>query len=116
MVDDERLRALFNYLTDYLVSGPKENAQAMTLAAYTREELMSCLDSGPSVANDLLTPREYQALSLLAQGHPNKELAFQMGISIKTVQVHLKSIYHKLEVNSRTEAVAKAVKIKMISL
>ncbi|MCU0780804.1 MAG: response regulator transcription factor [Akkermansiaceae bacterium] len=52
-----------------------------------------------------LTPREEQILKLLAQGYVTKEIADQLGISYYTTQTHLKNIYEKLHVRSRTEAV-----------
>jgi len=51
-----------------------------------------------------LTQREEECLRLLARGSANKEIARQMGVSVSTVHFHLKSIYHKLHVRSRTEA------------
>lgn len=54
-----------------------------------------------------LTPRESQVLHLLAEGLVPKEVSAQLGISYETVREHLKSIYRKLHVKSRTEAVIK---------
>jgi ATP/maltotriose-dependent transcriptional regulator MalT len=55
-----------------------------------------------------LTSREVQVLTLLAHGHTNAELAHRMHVSAKTVEHHVSSILQKLEVRSRTEAVAAA--------
>lgn len=54
-----------------------------------------------------LTEREAQILELLAQGHRYKEIAGQLNISFDTVRSHLRNIYDKLHVHSRTEAVVK---------
>jgi DNA-binding NarL/FixJ family response regulator len=54
-----------------------------------------------------LTPREAEVLERLAQGARYKEIADQLGISIETVKNHLRKIYEKLQVSSRTEATAK---------
>ena len=54
-----------------------------------------------------LTTRERQILDLLAEGGPSREIAQQLCISVDTVNTHLKHIYGKLEVRSRTEAVIK---------
>ena len=54
-----------------------------------------------------LTTRELEVLQLLATGLSNKELAAKLFISVGTVKNHLKSIYGKLEVDSRTRAVAR---------
>lgn len=54
-----------------------------------------------------LTPREEEILKLLAQGYVTKEISDKLGISYFTSQTHLKNIYEKLHVRSRTEAVLK---------
>ncbi|HTI68329.1 MAG TPA: response regulator transcription factor [Candidatus Limnocylindria bacterium] len=54
-----------------------------------------------------LTPREEEVLHQVAAGYHNKEIGDRLGISIETVRVHLKNIYEKLHVGSRSEAVAK---------
>ena len=54
-----------------------------------------------------LTPREEEILKLLAQGYVTKEISDKLGISYYTAQTHLKNIYEKLHVRSRTEAVLK---------
>jgi DNA-binding CsgD family transcriptional regulator len=56
-----------------------------------------------------LTPQETWLLALLVEGHHKKTAADAMGISINTVSFHLKNIYTKLEVHSKTEAVVKAL-------
>lgn len=58
-------------------------------------------------ASENLSPREEEILNLVAKGYINKEIADQLGISPETVHTHLKSIYEKLHVRSRTEAVVK---------
>ncbi len=59
----------------------------------------------PHAALATLTPRERNTLDLLAAGCLYKEIADQLGISLDTVRSHLKSIYGKLHVHSREEAV-----------
>lgn len=54
-----------------------------------------------------LTPREREILSLLAEGGLYKEIAKKLGIATSTVRVHLHSIYSKLHVQTRTQAVLK---------
>src|SRR5229473_2382422 len=61
-----------------------------------------------------LTPQELRLLTLLAEGHLNKTAAAEMGISIHTVGFHLRSIYEKLHVHSRSEAVARALREGLI--
>ena len=52
-----------------------------------------------------LTPREHEVLTLLAQGYVTKEIANNLAISFDTVRFHLKNIYIKLHVRSRSEAI-----------
>jgi len=54
-----------------------------------------------------LSPREREILELLAQGFPNKTIAGRVGVSDGTVRWHLRHVYHKLHVRSRTEAALK---------
>jgi DNA-binding NarL/FixJ family response regulator len=60
-----------------------------------------------SVGIETLTAREEEILGRLAKGAFDKEIADQLGISIHTVRTHLRHIYEKLHVQSRTEAVVK---------
>jgi DNA-binding CsgD family transcriptional regulator len=55
-----------------------------------------------------LTPRQEELLRLLAAGHTNAQIARRLGISEGTVRTHLENIYEKLNVSSRTAAVARA--------
>ena len=57
-----------------------------------------------------LTSREEEVLALLAKGYITKEIADQLGISFDTVRFHLKHIYQKLHVRSRSEALIKYLK------
>jgi DNA-binding NarL/FixJ family response regulator len=61
-----------------------------------------------------LTPQELRLLKLLAEGHQNKTAAAEMKISIHTVGFHLRSIYEKLHVHSRSEAIARALRDRLI--
>ena len=59
---------------------------------------------------DGLTSRELEVLRMVAKGLTNKEVAQQLFISDRTVQAHLSSIFSKLQVSSRTEAVMHAIR------
>ena len=61
-----------------------------------------------------LTPQEHELLKLLGDGHHKKTAAAALGISVNTVSFHLKHIYEKLQVHSKTEAVAKALRERLI--
>lgn len=63
-----------------------------------------------------LTEREMDVLRAAAQGQANKAIAANLGISVQTVQVHLRNIFGKLEVGSRSEAVARAIQAGWITL
>jgi len=68
----------------------------------------------PEHADYQLTPQETELLKLLIEGHHKKTAAREMNISIHTVSFHLKNIYEKLQVHSKTEAVAKALREKLV--
>ncbi|EDY18862.1 two component transcriptional regulator, LuxR family [Chthoniobacter flavus Ellin428] len=61
-----------------------------------------------------LTTRETQILEAMVKGRTKKEIAAQLDLSFHTVDTHLRNIYQKLEVNTRTGAVAKALKEKLV--
>lgn len=74
-----------------------------------RRVVLSFRDPVPNAETATLTERETQLLSLLSKGFANKEIADKMNISVPTVRTHLRHIYEKLHVRSRTEAVVKAL-------
>jgi len=61
---------------------------------------------------DNLSPREREILELLAAGFPNKQIAARVGLTDGTVRWHLRHVYHKLHVRSRTEATLKFLSAK----
>lgn len=72
------------------------------------QRLVAAMPAGPSALDMAkLTPREHEILTLLAQGDLAKEIADSLGISIWTVHGHVKSVFEKLNVHTRTEAVVK---------
>jgi DNA-binding NarL/FixJ family response regulator len=68
----------------------------------------------PESSDHHLSATEMRLLRLLAEGHHYKTAAAEMEISINTVSYHLRSIYQKLHVHSKSEAVAKALRDRLI--
>ncbi|MEO6391504.1 MAG: response regulator transcription factor [Pyrinomonadaceae bacterium] len=68
----------------------------------------------PNHADYRLTPQETELLRLLIEGHHKKTAAREMNISFHTVSFHLKNIYEKLQVHSKSEAVAKALREHLV--
>ncbi|QQS43160.1 MAG: response regulator transcription factor [Acidobacteriota bacterium] len=62
-----------------------------------------------------LTPHETRILKMLVDGHNYKTAAAELGVSVNTVSFHVKKIYEKLHVHSKSEAVAKALKGNIVS-
>jgi RNA polymerase sigma factor (sigma-70 family) len=63
--------------------------------------------AAPAAAVDRLTEREQEIVEHLSRGYSNREIAEAFGISVPTVRTHLRSIYAKLHVRSRTQAALK---------
>lgn len=68
----------------------------------------------PERASHNLTQQETELLKLLVEGHNYKTAAAELSISINTVKFHLKNVYDKLQVHSKSEAVAKALREHII--
>jgi len=63
----------------------------------------------PERAQYNLTPHELRLLKLLVEGHSYKTAAFELGVSLNTIAFHIQNIYGKLQVHSKSEAVARAL-------
>jgi two-component system NarL family response regulator len=122
-------RARIIVLTTYdgdedIYRGMRAGAKSYLLKDVRREELFLCVREvhagrtyiPPAVAAKLverlpgeeLTPRELEVLRLVAQGKPNKLIGADLAISEVTVKSHVQSVFRKLNVLSRTEAIAVA--------
>ena len=124
--DDRVFRAICAGASGYLL---KNTAPARLLEAL-REVVTGGAPMSPEVARRVLTlfrefrppdrsayqltPQETTLLKLMVEGHHYKTAAHEMGISINTVSFHLKNIYEKLQVHSKTEAVAKALRQRLV--
>jgi len=84
-----------------------EATQALVQAARSASE-------GPRPGDDL-TPREHEVLSLVVEGLSNAEIAGRLYISYSTTATHVSSILSKLGVSSRAEAVALALRSKLVT-
>ena len=71
---------------------------------------------GEDSALEELTERELEVLRLAAQGMSNREIALELGISVRTAQTHLSNIFGKMGVGSRTEAVMGALRKGWLTL
>jgi NarL family two-component system response regulator LiaR len=63
-----------------------------------------------------LTEREREVLNLVAQGQSNQQISEALVITVATVKAHISNILSKMQVSSRTEAIAFAIKNKLVSL
>lgn len=61
-----------------------------------------------------LTPHETRLLKLFVDGHNYRTAAAELGVSVHTISFHLRNIYEKLQVHSKSEAVAKALKNRLV--
>ena len=80
------------------------------MTSHIARKIVASFQQPPAAAArgmDNLTPREQEVLDHLAKGFLYKEIADALGISYDTVHAHIRRIYEKLQVRSRTEAVAK---------
>jgi DNA-binding NarL/FixJ family response regulator len=68
----------------------------------------------PERATHRLTQQETALLKLIVDGHSYKTAAIELGLSVSTISFHLQNIYAKLQVHSKSEAVAKALRNKLV--
>lgn len=85
-------------------------------AAYARQ-LLAAQTSETAVDQPQpqpLSPRELELLRYLAQGYNNRQIAAQMVVTLNTIKAHTRRLYQKLDVNSRTQAVARARDLNLL--
>ena len=95
-------------LLEILEGGSPMNAQI------ARKVLDMFTDMAAPKSNYEITNAEKEILQLLVRGNPKKQIAHDLGVSFHTVDTHLRNIYTKLQVHSRSEAVAKALKERLL--
>jgi DNA-binding NarL/FixJ family response regulator len=85
------------------------------MTPYVARRVIEHFKQNAPVQNDYqLTEREKEILSALVQGSDNREIGEKLFISYETVRNHLKHIYEKLHVNSRSQAVSKALNERIV--
>lgn len=98
--------------TDKIIEGINDvltGGAAMTPSVAA--QILRLFRGKPPIQTDYkLSIREKEILHLLVEGHNHKEIAIQLYISWETVRSHVKNIYEKMQVHSRTEAVKKALR------
>jgi DNA-binding NarL/FixJ family response regulator len=72
--------------------------------------------NNPKPRNFELSKREHEVLELLTRGYSYKKIAAHLFVSVDTIGSHIKNIYSKLQVNSASEAVAKALKHRIVEI
>ena len=108
-------RALADRLAALLVNVPG----LRLVSASESADVILALSDGVSVSADrdvLLTPREFEVLTLLAEGMSNKAIARRLGISVHTAKFHVGALLDKLDAVGRTDAVAHAARRGVIQL
>ena len=97
---------------------PPSNYQAraavLALGELARQALAEARDLATSLephppTGHPFSPREFEVLTLAAEGLTNKEIAYRLGLSERTVQFHMNSVFNKTGTSSRTEAATLAL-------
>ncbi len=100
-------------LLDYITEANSGGAPMSSSIATQVLRMFSDMNNTKGV-DYALSDREKEVLQLLVNGYSYKMIASEMFIAIDTVRSHIKKIYEKLHVNSKSEAVAKAFKDKLV--
>jgi DNA-binding NarL/FixJ family response regulator len=103
--------------TDELIQAVRDVHEGKSVLdpAITRKLMSNLFKGSEKKVIDPLTDRELDVLRLAAKGFTNKAIGVQLNISDRTVQGHLAHIFAKLQSNSRTEAVMRAVSLGLIA-
>ncbi len=98
-----------------MLSRPSTKRQNTSSPAITSILADTVARPAASVAVAEITPREKEVLTLVAGGHSTKQIADQLGISIRTVETHRINMLKKLEVNNSAELIRKAFETGILS-
>jgi DNA-binding CsgD family transcriptional regulator len=94
---------------------PGRHAGAFVPARWPDGELLDAIDATAGTLRTSLTPREREVLELAADGCSGPAIARELFVSSATVRTHFEHIYKKLAVSDRAAAVAKAIRLGIIS-
>ncbi|MGH7665994.1 MAG: response regulator, partial [Candidatus Dormibacteria bacterium] len=99
-----------------LIEGVRAVAAGALVLSPSLSRRLAQARQDPARASDRLTSRELAVLREIAQGHTNKETAHNLDIGLRTVEGHVRNIFEKLRVGSRTEAVVYAANHGIVSI
>lgn len=102
-------------ITDAIVTMMNGGAPISPMIARLMLQKFQLPPQQDKVLPEALTERQIKILKLVSQGFSSKEIAEKLNISYYTVTTHIKNIYNKLQVNSRTEALHEAIKLGLIA-
>lgn len=125
--DDERIfQALCAGASGYIL----KKTPPPQLLAYIREAMAGGVPMSPDVAQRVielfrknpppsrtdhgLTPHEVRLLKMLVAGHTCRSAAVELGVTVHAITYHMRNIYEKLHVHSKTEAVTKALRDRLV--
>ena len=124
--NDRIIEAICAGASGYLL----KNTSTVKLIASIKEVLQGGAPMSPEIARRVielfrrnpppkqvdynLTPHESRLLKMLVEGHNYKTAAAELGLSVNTISFHMRNIYDKLQVHSKSEAVAKALKSGLV--
>lgn len=108
LLKDSSIADLSTAVRDVMAGSPPVNPRVA-------RRIWSMFSQTPPTGPDYgLAKREQEVLTLLAEGLTNKEIAGQMALSAHTVDTYIRTLYEKLQVNTRAAAVGKALKERLV--
>lgn len=126
----EALNLILSQVRTYEIVLPPDNYPARAAMAVLGDLARKAMNEAQALAEALsqpttspqtapahpFSPREFQVLRLAAHGLTNKEIAYRLAISERTIQFHMNSIFNKTGASTRTEVVALAIRKRWLEL